>query len=200
MAPHSTKQAGDDSHDHRRDGGHILCTYPYLLYVNEMAAALGELEMRASLIAHVLPSAASMFRKDGALKFLAGSTSTSGKQQFFIHWLGIATCGNRRRGRACWVSLATAFPVANGFQQNGVHRQETSEPSVLRCKTCIQRCKLQIGFGGSMHATRRAPAADRLREPESAHDGLSIPATWSKVRGRYLAPVMGGDVALPRVV
>ena len=54
MAPHSTKQAGDDSHDHRRDGGHILCTYPYLLYVNEMAAASGELELRASLIAHVL--------------------------------------------------------------------------------------------------------------------------------------------------
>lgn len=29
------------------------CTYPYLLYVNEMAAASGELELRASLIAHV---------------------------------------------------------------------------------------------------------------------------------------------------
>jgi len=38
------------------------CTYPHLLYVNEMAAALGELELQASLITHVLPSVASMSR------------------------------------------------------------------------------------------------------------------------------------------
>lgn len=190
MAPHNTRQAGDDSHDHRRDGGHIQCTYPYLLYVNEMAAALGELELRASLIAHVLPSAASMFRKDGALKFLAGSTSTSGKQQFFVHWLGIATRGNRRRGRACWVSLATAFPVTNGFQQNGVHRQETSEPSVLRCKTCIQRCNASKGANSKLGL---AAACTRRDEPPQQIDcaNRNQPMTDSPSQQRGQRPVAG---------
>jgi hypothetical protein len=49
-----------------------------------MAAALGELELRASLIAHVLPSLlASMFRNDGAVKFLAGSTYASKPAAYF---------------------------------------------------------------------------------------------------------------------
>ena len=87
----ATKQVGDDFHDHRRDGRAIQCTYPYLLYVNEMAAALGELELRASLIAHVLPSVASMFRKHGAEKFLVSSTFTSAQQHISFHELGIAT-------------------------------------------------------------------------------------------------------------
>ena len=161
-----------------------------------MAAALGELEMRASLIAHVLPSAASMFRKDGALKFLAGSTSTSGKQQFFIHWLGIATCGNRRRGRACWVSLATALPVANGFPQNGAHRQETSEPSVQNVHP-----KVQTPIWVWQHSCdETSPRSRSIARTGISHDRLSIPATWSKARGRCLAPIVGGDVALPRVV
>jgi len=68
----------------RMEGNHN----PQVLYaedVNEMAAALGELELRASLIAHVLPSLlASMFRNDGAVKFLAGSTSASSQQEEHI--------------------------------------------------------------------------------------------------------------------
>lgn len=62
---------------------------PQVLYaedVNEMAAALGELELRASLTVHVLPSLlASLFCNDGAVKFLAGSTYAS-NQQHILTW------------------------------------------------------------------------------------------------------------------
>ena len=143
-----------------------------------------------------LPSVASMFRKDGALKFLAGSTSTSGQQQVSRRRHGIATCGDAGEVVRAGSALPQRCPLSTVSSKTACTGKR---PRNAACKTCLQRCKLQIGFG-STHSTRRAPAADRMREPESAHDGLSIPATWSKARGRWLAPIVSGDLALPRVV
>jgi hypothetical protein len=93
-----------------------------------MAAASGELELRASLIAHVLPWVASMFRKDGAVKFLVGSTWPSDRQQVFLHGLGIATCASAGEVvRAGFLVIQPCHSVAHlsptVSSQNGVHAQ-----------------------------------------------------------------------------
>ena len=112
-----------------------------------------------------------MFRKDGALKFPVGSTWPSGQQQIFLHGLGIGgsdVC-KRRRGRACWVLSHSALPqrcpsVANGFQPK--RRARTGERAACKC------AHSQSGLAGQKR--EEAPAADRLREPESVHDEVGL--------------------------
>ena len=110
-----------------------------------------------------------MFRKDGALKFPVGSTWPSGQQQIFLHGLGIATCASAgevvRAGslviQPCH-SVAHLSPTVSS--PNGVHAQAKEQRAKVHTPNRVWQDRNE----------RRAPAADRLREPESVHDEVGL--------------------------
>lgn len=124
----STRQAGDDCRDHRRDRGQSNVRTRYLLYVNEMAAASGELELRASLIAHVLAlgglNVSQRWRAEVSCRFHMAQRPAL----VFSNVLGIATCASAgevvRAGslviQPCH-SVAHLSPTVSS--PNGVHAQ-----------------------------------------------------------------------------
>ena len=120
-----------------------------------MAAASGELELRASLIAHVLPSAASMFRKDGALKFLAGSTSTSGQQQVSRRRHGIATCGDAGEVVRAGSALPQRFPSPTVSSKTACTGKRPRNPASFGAKRASKGANSKLGLAA--HIRRDEP-------------------------------------------
>ena len=132
-----------------------------------MAAASGELELRASLIAHVLAlgglNVSQRWRVEVSCRFHMAQRPAA----VFTHGLGIATCA--RAGEVVRAGSSVSQPCHSVVRlsptvssPNGVHRRKGS----------VQRCKVQIEFGRT--EARGVPAADRLREPESVHDEVGL--------------------------